>query len=99
MDASRLLSLLNVLERDISSGYEERLNGLFTTYVQVRDNPGQDLSTPVKAARASLEEWVKASPTNDFVPSRRWMMEAIGAQSLFGLPALAAINEVLNNPG
>lgn len=95
MDTSKLMSLLDGLESELSSGYEEKLNSLITVYGQARDNPGQDFRGPIDSARQSLEEALLNSSVNDFGPSKREMLRAIGGEDLFGITALDRINAAI----
>jgi hypothetical protein len=97
VDSSRLLHLLNVLEADLTGGYEDHLKSLVQAYTQVKDNPQQDNSAAVQQASEALTGSLQQSPANAFVPSWLHMLGAIGGLSFFGVNALARIREILAN--
>ena len=86
MDVSRLLTVIDEISYEYNNGYQVRLDQVISEYTQARDNPAADRSSEIETARTSLEEFLKASVVNDFVPSQIAILQETGLSACFGSP-------------
>lgn len=99
MDVSRLLEVLIDIEQDSKAGYASHLGGVVQAYTKARDNPAQDLSDEISAATTELAENLSRGVFNDYAPSKKHILEAIGGSSLVGEDALSTLRSRLSAVG
>lgn len=96
MEAERLRTVLDQLERE-AAVIDPLLSSLVTVYGQVRDTPAQDFSPQLDDALTKLRAVLLSAESNSFPPSRRHIMDQLGASSIFGASALVAIDSAVQN--
>lgn len=99
MDVSRLLEVLIDIEQDSKAGYTSHLGGVVQAYAKARDNPAQDLSDEISAATTELAESLSRGVFNDYPPSKKHILDAIGGSSLVGEDALSTLRSRLSAVG
>lgn len=87
MDASRLLEVLVDIDGEFKRGYAEQIEVIVGAYTKALENPNQDFSEQVSAAHKQFSNFVEESAMNDYPPSKRRIIEAIGGAVVVGRAA------------
>src|SRR4051794_22960901 len=97
METSRLLALIDILERDASTGYDSALTALLQVYVRARDNPTADISGQLRSAISAFYKRLDASVVNVLPPSKLHLATKIGALQYFGSNVKGKVDEIISS--
>lgn len=84
MDTSRLLEVLEDVEREFEGGQIKLLTAIVQQYTSARDSPTVDNGAAIGAAIASVAEYIHGGLFAEYPPSKAEILRAIGGYAYVG---------------
>jgi hypothetical protein len=99
MDASRLLEVLDDVEKELEGGLTRLLNSVLQQYTIARDSPTLDNAPAILAAYASVVEYIQLGTFSEYPPSKAEILKAIGGDKYVGPGIRDRLQTIFSVPG